>query len=542
MLVFTLLFAALAGLLIWMTALFFSFTKSVPAEGGVYTEGIVGEPTHINPVLTQSMDVDADIIQLVYSSLFSYDDDGKIRPSLAEGYDLLDDGKRYVVKLRPGVKWHDGQDLTADDVVFTFRTIQDPSYRSPLRANWQGVEVSKEDDLTVTFTLKKAYFDFLENLTVGIIPEHIWGSIAPEKFSLADMNLNPIGSGPFRVEGFKKDSNGTILSYELRAFPQYFEGAPFLQKIMLYFYGSEEDMLAAYRNREILAASNVTPSAFPEDLKERNDSTVRDIEQPRVFAVFLNEKKNAALADESVRQALAFATDRDALVQDVLGGHGESAYSMFSRSSAAYSSSGESFAFNPDKAKEILNDAGWKVGDDGVREKDGVRLEFDIVTPNWEELVKTAHMVENEWNGIGAHVTVTVLENISDAQRTIRSRDYSALLYGLAMTFEPDPYSFWYSSQTGELEHNFALFSDKRADELLSSAREELNPDTRAGMYREFQDILAKRMPAAFLYSPRYVYVQRKSVRGFSAQAINAPAYRFQDVSHWYINTKRVRK
>lgn len=539
---FTLLFVVFAGLFSWLVMLFLSFTKPVPAEGGVYTEGIVGEPIHINPILAQATDVDADMVQLVYSSLFSYDDAGRLRPSLAEGYELQEDGKKYVVKLRSGVKWHDGQDLTADDVLFTFRTIQDASYRSPLRANWQGVDVSKDDDQTVVFSLKKAYFDFLENLTVGIVPKHIWDGIPPEKFSLADVNLNPIGSGPFRVEGFKKDSNGTILSYELRAFPQYFEGAPFLQKVVLYFYGSEEDMLSAYRRREILAASNVTPGSFPEDLKNQKDTVIHDVSQPRVFAVFLNEKKNAALAEEPVRRALALATDRERLVREVLDGHGDPAYSLFSPNTSAYSSAGEASVFNPDEAVKILEDAGWMLGDDGVREKGGVRLEFDIATPNWDELVKTAHMVENGWNEIGAHVTVSVLENVSDAQRTIRSREYAALVYGLAMTFEPDPYSFWHSSQTGELEHNFSLFSDKRADELLSNSREELSADARAGMYREFQEILATRMPAVFLYSPRYVYVQRRSVQGFSAQAINTPASRFQDIAHWYMSTRRVRK
>lgn len=542
MIVFALLFIAVSGLFTWLTMLFLALTKPVPTEGGVYTEGIVGEPMHINPILSQSTEADADIVQLVYSSLFSYDDMGKIRSSLAEGYELLEEGKKYVVKLRPGVKWHDGQNLTADDVLFTFRTIQDPSYRSPLRANWQGVEVSKEDDLTVVFSLKKAYFDFLENLTVGIVPKHVWDGIAPEKFSLTDVNLNPVGSGPFRVEGFKKDSNGTILSYELRAFPQYFEGAPFLQKIVLYFYKSEDEVLSAYRRREILAMGNVSPESFPEDIKNQKDTVVHTVAQPRVFALFLNEKKNAALAEEPVRRALALATDREALVLDVLGGYGDVAYSLFSPRSGAYSSSGEAYAFRPDEAVKVLEDAGWKLNGDGVREKGGVRIEFDIATPNWDELVKTAHIVENEWNTIGVHVTVTVLENVSDAQRTIRSREYAALLYGLAMTFEPDPYSFWHSSQTGELEHNFALFADKRADELLSSAREELNADARAGMYREFQEILSTKMPAIFLYSPQYIYVQRKSVQGFSALAINTPASRFQDVAHWYMNTRRVRK
>ena len=539
--VFALLFVVVSGLLIWFVAIVLALTKPIPMEGGVYTEGIVGEPMHINPVLSQATEADADMVQLVYGSLFSYDDAGKIRESLAERYDVVEEGKRYVVTLRQGVKWHDGQTFSADDVVFTVQTIQDPSYKSPLRANWQGVEVSKQDEFTVVFSLKKAYFDFLENLTVGILPKHVWEGISPEKFALADVNLNPIGTGPFRVEGFKKDSNGTILSYELRAFSQYFEGAPFIQKIMFYFYGSEDDLLAAYNRREILGMSNVSPEKLS-SVSGKKDTVIRELTQPRVFALFLNEKKNAALADEKVRQALAFATDREALVREVLGGHGDAAYSLFSPRMNAYSTAGEAYAFNLDKAAEVLEGAGWKLNGDGVREKDGVRIEFEIAVPNWAELVKTAHMVENEWNRIGVRVTVNVMENVSDAQRTIRSRDYPALLYGLAMTFDPDPYSFWHSSQTGELEHNFALFSDKRADDLLSNARETLDANARNDMYREFQGILASKMPAVFLYSPRYLYVQGGDVRGFSVQAVNMPASRFQDVADWYMNTKRVRK
>jgi peptide/nickel transport system substrate-binding protein len=539
--VFTLLLFVVLGMLIWLAMLFFAFTKSVPTGGGVYTEGIVGEPRQINPILSQVTEVDADLVQMVYSGLFSYDEAGKIRKNLVDQYDLVEDGKKYVMRLRQDVKWHDGQGLSADDVVFTFRTIQDPSYKSPLRANWQGVEVSKEDDFTVVFSLKKPYFDFLENLTVGILPKHIWEGIASEKFALAEVNLNPIGSGPFRVEGFKKDSNGTFLSYELRAFPLYFEGAPFIQKIIFYFYKSEDELLAAYNRREILGMSNVTPEKASL-VSEKKDAHVLELTQPRVFAVFLNEKKNVALADERVRKALALATNREEIIRDVLNGRAEAAYSMFSSGMSAYSNAGEAYAFRPEEAVRMLEEAGWKKNSEGIFEKDGTRIEFEIAVPNWVELVKTAHLLENEWKEVGVRASVRVLENISDAQRTIRSREYAALLYGLAMTFEPDPYSFWHSSQTGEMENNFAMFSDKRADELLSNARETLDENARSGMYRELQEILANKMPAVFLYSPRYLSVRHSDVQGFSVRAINTPASRFQDASRWYMNTKRVRK
>ncbi len=540
-LVFFLLFVIVSSLLSWGVTLFFSLTKSVPAQGGTYTEGIVGEPSYINPVIAQSAEVNADMVQLVYSGLFSYDERGRIRENLAERYELVEEGKKYIVSLRRGVKWHDGRDFSADDVLFTVRTLQDPAYKSPLRANWQGVEVSKEDEYRVVFSLKKAYFDFLENLTVGILPKHVWEGIAPEKFALTDINLNPIGTGPFRVEGFKKDSNGVILSYELRSFQDYFEGAPFIQKLVLYFYRSEDELLSAYNRREVLGMSNVSSGRLSA-VSEKKDVTVRELIQPRVFAVFLNEKKNVPLADERVRKALAFATDREAIVRQVLHGFGTQSFSLFSPIMNAYSSAGEAYQFRPDEAEKVLEEAGWKVNSDGVREKNGVRLEFEISTPNWSEIVETAHLLSEQWNRVGAHVSVRVLDNISDAQRTIRSREYSALLYGLAMTFEPDPYSFWHSEQTGEFESNFSMFGDKRADELLSNARETLDANVRSGMYREFQEILAGKMPAVFLYSPTYLYVTHQSVRGFSAIALNTPASRFQDISRWYVNTKRVRK
>lgn len=540
-LVFFLLFVIVSSLLSWGVTLFFSLTKSVPAQGGTYTEGIVGEPSYINPVIAQSAEVNADMVQLVYSGLFSYDERGRIRENLAERYELVEEGKKYIVSLRRGVKWHDGRDFSADDVLFTVRTLQDPAYKSPLRANWQGVEVSKEDEYRVVFSLKKAYFDFLENLTVGILPKHVWEGIAPEKFALTDINLNPIGTGPFRVEGFKKDSNGVILSYELRSFQDYFEGAPFIQKLVLYFYRSEDELLSAYNRREVLGMSNVSSGRLSA-VSEKKDVTVRELIQPRVFAVFLNEKKSVPLADERVRKALAFATDREAIVRQVLHGFGTQSFSLFSPIMNAYSSAGEAYQFRPDEAEKVLEEAGWKVNSDGVREKNGVRLEFEISTPNWSEIVETAHLLSEQWNRVGAHVSVRVLDNISDAQRTIRSREYSALLYGLAMTFEPDPYSFWHSEQTGEFESNFSMFGDKRADELLSNARETLDANVRSGMYREFQEILAGKMPAVFLYSPTYLYVTHQSVRGFSATALNTPASRFQDISRWYVNTKRVRK
>lgn len=518
-----------------------SFTVSTPAVGGIYTEGMIGAPTHLNPLLSQTTEVDADLVSMIYSSLFSYNDAGEIVPDVAENLEVSEDGKTYTVHMKHGVKWHDGRDVTADDVLFTMRLLQDPAYRSPLRANWQGVDVSKQDDFTVVFSLKKAYFDFPENLIVGILPKHVWEGISPDRFPLADANLNPIGSGPYRSENFKKDSNGAILSYELRAFPNYFGGAPYIQKLLFYFYGSEDALLDAYDRREVQGMSNMSPEKFS-TIDGRKDMVVHQMTQPRVFAVFLNEKKNAALADEAVRRALSLSTDREKIVREVLHGYGRSAFSPFLKEMAGYSDAGERYAFNPDEAAKVFDDVGWQRGDDGVRTKDGTRLEFDLSTPNWPELLKTADILKTQWEAAGAAVSVQVLETVSDAQQKIGSREYSALLYGLATTFDPDPYSFWHSSQKEEPGHNFSQFENKDADNLLATARETLDDNARAELYRNFQGILAEKMPAVFLYAPDYLYVMNNDVSGFSVKALNIPASRFEGISHWYMDTKRVWK
>lgn len=541
--VFSLALIVSLGLGFWLTMMYRSFTVPVPAMGGVYTEGMIGAPTHLNPLLLVPpfSSTDDDLVSMIYSSLFSYDDTGAIVPDIAENLEVSGDGKTYTIHMKRNVKWHDGRDLTADDVLFTVRLLQDPAYRSPLRANWQGVDVSKQDDFTVIFSLKKAYFDFSENLIVGILPKHVWEGISPERFALADANLNPIGSGPYRAESFKKDSNGSILSYELRAFPNYFGATPHIQKLLFYFYGSEEALLDAYDRREVQGMSNISPEKFSA-IEGRKDAVVHQLTQPRVFAVFLNEKKNAALADESVRRALSLSTDREEIVRKVLRGYGRPAFSPFLKEMIGYSDAGEKYAFNADEAAKVFDDAGWKRGDDGLRAKDGVRLEFDLSTLNWPNLVETANILKTQWESAGAVVSVRVLETTTDAQQEIGSRNYSALLSGLATTFDPDPYSFWHSSQKEEPGHNFSQFENKDADNLLATARETIDNNARAELYRNFQGILAEKMPAVFLYAPDYLYVMNNDVSGFSVKALNTPSSRFEGISRWYVETKRVWK
>ena len=228
MTVLTLVLLAAISLVATVLGVYYSLTKPVPISGGDYSEGIIGQPMYVNPVLAAGNEADADMARLIYSGLFKYGSDGKIVPDLAESYDVSNDQLTYTVHLKQNVKWHDGEPFSSDDVLFTIQAIQDPAFKSPLRQNWQGVGMEQIDESTIKFVLPAPYAFFLNNLTVGIIPKHVWETVAPTNFSLAEYNLRPVGTGPFEFSDFQKDSGGMILSYKLTSNPDYFGDKPYL--------------------------------------------------------------------------------------------------------------------------------------------------------------------------------------------------------------------------------------------------------------------------------------------------------------------------
>lgn len=532
---------ALTALLFWFVALYLSSTKPVPNYGGEYTEGMAAQPRYLNPLLSQTSEADADLVELLYCGLFGYDADGKLVNRLAESSAVSEDGKTYTIALKQGVQWHDGQEVTADDVLFTIRAIQDPAYKSPLRSNWLSVDVVAVDRYTLSFTLKKVYFGFLENLTVGILPKHIWEGIVPENFLLADYNLAPIGCGPFRFSSAEKDSSGNMRAIELHSFKEYYTGEPYISKVTFRFYPDEVSLLDAYKRKEILGIDTVTPEMLSQ-LVERKSTHLYEIAIPRIFAVFFNVTKNAALAQDEVRQALSLATDRELIIREVLKEKGQPAYTSFLPFMTGYVSNASFPTYDKDKAETLLDAAGWKRGDDGVRIKGGARLAFTLTTPDWPELVQTADLIKTEWQSVGVEINVNVLGAADLQQDIIRPREYEALLFGEAAMLDSDPYSFWHSSNKHDPGLNLALFDNKNADDVLSSLREEMDPVKRDDEYRTFQGILLQENPAVFLYSPTYLYVVSNVVKGVDIRSADTPASRLSNMKDWYIKTKRIRK
>jgi len=542
LIVFMLVSIITASFVFWGRVIYHGLTDPIPKFGGEYTEGIVGQPIYINPLFSQASDADSDLVSLIYSGLFKYDKIGKLQNDLAQRYEVSDDKKVYTVFIRDEAKWHDGRDLSVDDIIFTLNIIQDPAYKSPLRQNWQGVSFSAVDGNAIRFELKNPYFGFLENLTFGILPKHIWQSTPSERFSLAEKNLMPIGSGPYMFVDFQKDSNGNIITYKLAAFKDYYEGSPYISKINFNFYPNEDSLVAAFKKKEVAGIGNISPEKL-EVAQSSKNIEIKKLIVPRYFALFINQTKNVALAYGEVRKALSVGVNRQEIIDKVLGGNGIPLYSPLFPQMSGYVNFSEEYGYDQEKSKRILEEAGWKNNDEnGIREKDGVKLEFEIVTTDWPELVESAEILKEQWAMIGIKVDVKIL-SVSDFQQNyIRTREYESLLFGQALNFNPDLYSYWHSSNKRDPGLNLSLFEDKRADELLESIRQEADEGKRSEAYNEFVGLLKDKNPAIFLYSQYYLYPISKSVKGMEMQNINAPFWRFADVNKWYVKTSRVWK
>lgn len=536
-----LILATSVSLVATVLGFYFHFTKAVPIPGGDYSEGIIGQPLYVNPILAQGSDADQDLCSLVYSGLFKYDSDGKLVPDLAESYEVSQDRLTYTVFLKKNVKWHDNEPFTSDDVLYSIQAIQDPAFKSPLRQSWQGVGVETVDENAIRFILQSPYSFFLNNLTVGILPRHIWEMVAPANFPLAEYNLRPVGTGPFKFSDFEKDSEGNILSFDLESNENYFGQKPFLNRISFSFYFDEDSMLEAYNNKQIFGVSYLSPSRLG-DIKSRRSASVHSIGVPRYFAVFFNQQKSKVLSDRDVRKALSLSTDRKAIVSEILSGEGKEIYSPIPPGSFGFTDDVKKFEFNPEEAAKTLEEAGWKKGDDGFRKKDNQPLQFKFVTTDWPDLIETAELLKRQWEAVGIKVDFEALALQDVQQNYIRPREYDALLFGQMLGIDPDPLPFWSSSQTRDPGLNLALYSNQEVDKILEKIRQESDEEKKSELYKKFQQTVSEDVPAVFLYSPNYIYVTNKKVQGISINSMASSEKRFANVTEWFMKTKRIRK
>lgn len=558
------------------------FVVAVPENGGIYVEALVGSPRFVNPILSQTNDTDRDLTALIFSGLVRPGKDGKMIPDIAESFEISEDQKTYTFHLRRDVTFHDGAQLTANDVQLTFQNILDPAFRSPLRSHFQGVGLQKIDDFTVQFVLNEPFAPFLESVTFGILPEDIWSGIPAENALLSDYNLKPVGTGPYIFSVFKKNTSGVILSYTLKRNEAYYGEKPHIEQLEFKFYDSLSAATEAITNKKVDGIRFI-PKSGRSDIKKKNDNIrFASLRLPQYTAIFFNQTNSLVKLPE-VRQALALGIDKERIIREVLDNEGEVIDAPILPGFVGYNPEIRTYPYNLEEARKLLEDKGWKfpaeppaetptaspespatspsaenaeqTNDSSenaaaaeqpaeaepsfpVRVKDGKELALAISTIDQPEYLKTIEIIRESWKELGVRLDVKTYSNDDILRDVIKPRNYEAILFGEIVGFDPDPYPFWHSSQSKDPGLNLAVFYNRDVDQLLEEARQTNDEEQRRLKYLHFGNILADALPAIFLYNPSYTYAVHKKVKGIDENLyISEPSDRFRSISKWYIKT-----
>lgn len=512
----------------------------VPAPGGSFAEGAVGTPRFVNPLLAFSQ-TDQDLTTLIYSGLVREQADGTFIPDLAENFDISENGTVYTFRLKKDLAFHDGTPLTADDVLFTIALAQNPEAKSTRRADWEGVTVRAEDASTLVFTLPNAYAPFLENVTVGILPKHLWQNAPVDEFPFSPLNTHPIGSGPYKVKNVTFDETGAPTEYSLASFHDFALAVPNITHITYRIYANTEEQLAAFENGDIDTFLSSSPKQLSADLTD--SSSLIPVTLSRVFGVFLNQNHAALLADSSVRAALDAAIDKQGIVNEVLGGYGiplngpiPPGLLRIEATSTATTTAGR-----VEEARSILTKGGWKFDETaGSWTKNKTELSLTLATADTEELTATAERIVSAWNAAGIKAKVEIYPLQEFNQSVLRPRAYDAILFGEVVGRSLDLFAFWHSSQRNDPGLNLSLYTNADVDAALTASRAETDPEKRRASYTTILDSIEADVPAAFLYSPQVVYVMPERLQGVSIGTVTNPSERFLDVYRWYRDTERV--
>src|SRR3989344_1418633 len=516
-------------------------TVSRPIAGGEYTEGIMGQPTFINPVLMSANEADKILISIVFDNLMD----------LAESYKVNPEGREWTIRLKESAAWHDEQPITSDDVIFTIETIQNPDNQSPLFPNWQGVSVKRVSEREIKINLPAPYAFFDSTLKdLRPIPKHLFQDIPAANFRLSNYNLEPIGSGPFKYVSFQKQYSGFIDEYRFSRNENYFNQKPYLDKLIFKFYPGPEELKQTFQSGavdgfgdigpQILSGINIPHQTFKAPMA-------------RYYAVFFNPYSHPALEDKDIRTALDYAIDKKAIISNVLGGQAMDAKGPLTAGVQGYNV--EIYSVNQnisqEKTKELLENNGWKMNSEGTREMtvqktsqkgkkketEIIRLEFTLVVPQAPSFLgEAAKLIQEDWAKIGVKLNLNIMPIANINEEIIKTRNYQMLLFGNIFSSEdnPDLFSFWHSSERFYPGLNLALYENKKADILIESIRRNLNFEKRQKDLSDLQEVIIDDVPAAFLFSPFYLYIASPQLKGFEPNIISQPSDRFKDAEKWY--------
>ncbi|MDB5161027.1 MAG: hypothetical protein JWO96_407 [Candidatus Saccharibacteria bacterium] len=509
-----------------------------PVAGGLYNEGIIGTFTNANPLYATGA-ADTAVSRLVFSGLFKYDDKNQLVGDLAQEWKPGAGANQYLVILKQGIKWHDGTSFTADDVVFTYKTIQNIEAQSSLYSSWQGISVKKINDYMVSFELPNPLSSFPYSLTNGIVPAHILSKVPPQDLRSVPFNIAPVGTGPFVWKFVDVSGSGSEDRQQritLAANKNYFLGRPKLDGFSIITFRDDRHLTDAFTKKQLNAMSGL--EAVPDNLSKDTATHAYVTPLTGEIMAFFNTS-HPGLDDAKVRQALVSGADRSS-ISSLTSYPSEVVDSPFLKGQLAYNPTITQLAYNEDYANQLLDQDGWVRDALGYRSKAGQPLQFTMVTRGTTDYSNTASFLQKQWQKLGVKLKIEYPQS-DELQPRIANHDYDILLYGISIGVDPDVYAYWDSSQasiTSQGHLNLSEYKSTAADQALEFGRTRSDPSLRVVKYQAFLTTWKNDAPALALYQPNYLYITRGPVFNYERRAANSAADRFYNVDNWMIRQK----
>ena len=495
-----------------------------------FVEGSIGDARRLNPVIANDS-ASGSINDQVFNGLVKYDKDIRLVGDLAERWDVSADGKTITFHIRRGVKWHDGAEFTADDCLFTYQKLIDPKVVTPYSSSYMDVKKAEVvDRYTFRVSYKEPFSPALESWAIGMIPKHL---LEGKDINTDAFNRKPIGTGPYKLREWIAGQK-----IVLDANDQYFEGRPNINQFIYRIITDSSTMF-----QELLSGGvdmmGLTPLQYLRKSETRRiRQNYRKFRYPANAYTYMGYNlRNPLFGDVKVRQALSCAINRQSIIDGILLGLGKPCTGPFSYVSWAYNPSAKSYPHDPERAKKLLAEAGWKDrNSSGILEKDGKPFRFTILTNlGNNERIHTAEIIQQNLKAVGIDVSIRVMEWQAFLEQ-IDNRSFDAIILGWGMGRDPDIYDIWHSSKTKKGEYKFIGYKNAEVDRLLVEGRRTFDIEKRKKIYYRIQEILAEEQPYAFLYVPDALPIVHKRFKGIEV----APLGIMYNFIKWHVPKDRM--
>ncbi|MDP2921122.1 MAG: peptide-binding protein [Candidatus Omnitrophota bacterium] len=497
-----------------------------PDYGDMIVTGSIGEPRTLVPILA-SDGSSGTICGLVFNGLVKYDKDLNLAGDLAERWEVSRDGLEITFYLRKGVKWHDGTLFTSRDVEFTYKSLIDPKVRTPYSGDFQMVKsLEVIDDYTLKVLYKEPFSPGLSSWGMNIMPRHL---LEKEDLNSTKFSRAPIGTGPYKFKIWKTGERVELVSNH-----DYFEGRPYIDR---YVYRIIPDTATLFLELRAQAVdyTSLTPIQFRRQTETKFfKEHFQRFNFPSFGYTYMGYNLNDfRFKDLRVRQAINYAVNKEEIIKGVLLGLGRVSTGPFIPESWAYNKDVKPIEYNIQKAKALLEEAGWRDSDsDGILEKDGAKFSFTIITNQGnDERRMTAEIIQKSLKAIGIDVKIKIIEWSAFVSEFIDKRRFEAIILGWGLSLDPDMYDIWHSSKTREGEFNFVGYRNSEVDDLLLKGRRTFNQEERKKVYHRIHEILYEEQPYLFLYVPDALPILHARFRGIEV----GPAGIGHNFIKWYV-------